>query len=183
MFTGVLGVPSPAFVDGLVRWNPNIPGDRVRRPIATSRAIPDPSLMMLTKAVASVPTCTDRLAGNTAATSVAAGEGQPSDPRRQPRGARDGRGDHGLARASSEVPLRRAAVARVPAALQPLRGRHVVRRPRRQRDPPDLRHAVSDSHGPGGDVVLEPAPGSTTAGSWWRRTRTARTRSCCRPGT
>ena len=42
----------------------------------------------------------------------------------------------------------------LPAALQPLPGRAVVRQPRRQRDPPGHRHAAPHPHRSVGDAVL-----------------------------
>ena len=62
-----------------------------------------------------------------------------------------------------------AAAARVSAAVQPLRGRAVVRQSRRQRHPPGDRHAASHPHRSVGHAVLHAARTSTTAASCGRR--------------
>ena len=90
---------------------------------------------------------------------VRAGQGQPAAARRLTR-SRGELGDEILARAAAQsaVHLRRAAAARLSAAVQPLPGRPVVRQPRRQRDPPGRRHAAPHPHRSVGDAVLQPSP-------------------------
>src|SRR5689334_16123883 len=71
MLTGVFKVPVRALVCGSVVWNWKLAAIEVPRlrpqlvPILVELA-----LMMVAKAVAVLPTCTERLAGNTAETTV-----------------------------------------------------------------------------------------------------------------
>ena len=86
---------------------------------------------------------------------------------------RAGRDDRPGAAAQSALHLGGAAAPRLPAALQQLLGRPVVRQPRRQRDPPGAGHGPPDPHRPVVHAVPHRAPRSTTAASWWSRTPTA----------
>jgi hypothetical protein len=68
MSTLVFGVPVSAFVFGSVVWKLKLAGMLACSEMPTLTAVASPVLMIVTKAVAGIPTCTDRLAGNTAAT-------------------------------------------------------------------------------------------------------------------
>ncbi len=71
--TGVLAVPVTALVVGSVVWKLKVAGKVVTGEIEQPVAVAVPALMMVAKAVAGVPTCTERLAGRTAETTAAAG--------------------------------------------------------------------------------------------------------------
>src|SRR3984885_746962 len=74
MLTGVFGVPVSALVAGLVVWKAKLAGTGAGGGIEQIEAWPVQQLMIVANAVAGVPpTSTERLSGNTAATSVASG--------------------------------------------------------------------------------------------------------------
>ena len=85
---------------------------------------------------------------------VGAGQGQPAAAR-GPSGRRASSASMILARAAAQpaVHVGGAAAARLPAAVQPLRRRAVVRQPRRQRHPPGRRHGAPHPHRSVGDAV------------------------------
>ena len=85
------------------------------------------------------------------------GQVQPAGGRGNPRGARDGQHHRHRARAHAAVHGRRAAVAGVPAALQPLRARHGLRGARRQCHPRADELAPAGPHRSVGHAVPEPA--------------------------
>jgi hypothetical protein len=67
--TGVFGEPVSALVAGLVVWYTKLAGTMVTGTTVQPLAADEPLLMMVANAVAVLPTWTDRLDGNTAATS------------------------------------------------------------------------------------------------------------------
>ena len=90
----------------------------------------------------------------TAGPPVGARQGQPAARRERSGRARARRPDPRRPAAQRAVHLGGAAAAHLPAAVQPLPGRAVVRQPRRQRDPPGHRHAAPHPHRSVGDAVL-----------------------------
>src|SRR5580765_2154609 len=67
MSTGVSGVPVTWFVWGLVVWYDSVTSTSDRSEMPHDRAVVPFGLMMVAKAVATVPTATERLEGRTAA--------------------------------------------------------------------------------------------------------------------
>src|SRR5262245_20941938 len=65
MSAGVLGVPMTWLVVGSVVWYAKVAGRPVTSAGRQASAVPGPALMIVAKAVAGVPTCTDRLRGST----------------------------------------------------------------------------------------------------------------------
>jgi hypothetical protein len=67
MSTGIFGNPMAWFVRGLVVWKLKVAGIAVTKEMPQLVAVTDPALTMVAKAVAKVPTWTERLDGRTAA--------------------------------------------------------------------------------------------------------------------
>src|SRR4029450_13840602 len=68
MFTGVFGAPVTWLVAGSVDWYMNVAGRLIKSERPHPVAITEPTWIIVAKAVAVVPTCTERLDGSTAAT-------------------------------------------------------------------------------------------------------------------
>src|SRR5262245_3773153 len=75
MSTVALGLPVTRLVAGSVVWNANCAGTVVTGATRHPTASPPPVLIMVAKAVAVAPTCTERLAGRTAARRLTEVEG------------------------------------------------------------------------------------------------------------
>src|SRR5262245_60242861 len=65
MFTGVLGLPMSWLLVGFVVWYPNAAGTLVAGAMLHPTAVAVPPLIIVAKALATIPTCTARLLGNT----------------------------------------------------------------------------------------------------------------------
>jgi len=70
MLTGVLAVPISALVVGSVVWNTKLAGTPGAGAIVHVAALSGPASMIVAKAVAVLPTSTERLSGSIAATRV-----------------------------------------------------------------------------------------------------------------